>query len=47
MDEDADSVFEDSMNTALGEEDVYCSVSARGRGADAHTSQADRVSRRR
>ena len=45
MDEDADSVCEDSMNTApgRGEEDACSSISARGRGADAHTSQADRV----
>ena len=45
MDEDADSVCEDSMNTApdRGEEDACSSVSARGRGADAHTSQANRV----
>ena len=41
----ADSVYEDSMNTApgRGEEDECSSVSARGRGADAHTSRADRV----
>ena len=45
MDEYADSVCKDSMNTAPGrdEEDACCSVSARGRGADAHTSRADRV----
>ena len=45
MDEDADSVCEDSVNTAPGrdEEDACSSVSARGRGADAHTSRADRV----
>ena len=49
MDEDADSVCEDSMNTApgRGEEDKNtdaCSrVSARGRGGDARTSGADRV----
>ena len=45
MDEDADSVCEDSMNTAPGrvEEDACSSVSARSRGADAHTSRADRV----
>ena len=45
MDEDADSVCEDSMNTAPGRdaEDACSSVSARGRGADAHTSRADRV----
>ena len=49
MDEGADSVCEDSLNTApgRGEEDACSSVSAGGRGADAHTSQADRVSRRR
>ena len=45
MDEYADSVCKDSMNTAPGrdEEDACSSVSARGRGADAHTSRADRV----
>ena len=45
MDEGADSVCEDSLNTApgRGEEDACSSVSAGGRGADAHTSQADRV----
>ena len=45
MDKDADSVCEDSMNTAPGRdaEDACSSVSARGRGADAHTSRADRV----
>ena len=45
MDVDADSACEDSMNTApgRGEEDACSSISARGRGADAHTSQADRV----
>ena len=46
MDEYADRVCEDSMNTApgRGEEDACSSISARGRGADAHTSRADRVS---
>ena len=41
----ADSVYEDSMNTAPGRgvEDECSSVSARGRGADARTSRADRV----
>ena len=39
------TVCEDSMNTApgRGEEDACSSVSSRGRGADAHTSRADRV----
>ena len=45
MDEYADNVCEDSMNTApgRGEDEACSSVSARGRGADAHTSWADRV----
>ena len=46
MDEYADSVCEDSMNTAPRrgrEEDACSSVSGRGRGADAHTSRTDRV----
>ena len=45
MDEYADSVCEDSMNTAPGrsEENACSSISARGRGADAHTSRAERV----
>jgi len=45
MDEDADRVCEDSMNTApgRGEEDACSNVSTRDRGADAHTSRADRV----
>ena len=44
-DEYANSVCEDSMNTApgKGEGDACSSVLARGRGADAHTSWADRV----
>ena len=38
-------VCEDLMNTApgWGEEDACSSVSSRGRGADAHTSRADKV----
>ena len=45
MDEDADRVCEDSMNTASGrgEEDACSNVSTRDRGADTHTSRADRV----
>ena len=45
MDEDSDSVCENSMNTApgRGEEDACSSVSARGRGGEAHTSRANRV----
>ena len=46
MDKYVDNVCEDSMITApgIGEEDARSSVSARGQGTDAHTSQADRVS---
>ena len=46
MDDYPDSVCEHSVNTALGrgEEDACSSISARGWGAAAHTSQADRVS---
>ena len=46
MDDYANSVCEDSMNTApgRGEEDACSSVSAKGQCADAYTSWADRVS---